>query len=49
MLKNIGTAARKNLEHLLDNKISLELFVKVEKDWRNSVKYLSEFGYKNED
>ncbi len=49
MLKKIGTAARKNLEHLLDTKINLELFVRVEENWRNSVKYLSEFGYKNEE
>jgi len=48
MLKKIGTAARKNLEHLLDTSINLELFVRVENNWRNSSKYLSEFGYKNE-
>ena len=49
MIKKIGTAARKNLEHLLDTPINLELFVRVENNWRNSSKYLSEFGYKNED
>jgi GTP-binding protein Era len=48
MIKKIGTAARKNLEHLLDTPINLELFVRVENNWRNSSKYLSEFGYKNE-
>ena len=48
MLTKIGTAARKNLEHLLDTSINLELFVRVENNWRNSSKYLSEFGYKNE-
>ena len=49
MIKKIGTAARKNLEHLLDTPINLELFVRVENNWRNSSKYLSEFGYKNEE
>lgn len=46
MLKKIGTEARKEIENLLDIKVNLKLWVKVEKNWRdldNKVKY---FGYK---
>jgi GTP-binding protein Era len=35
-LKKIGTAARKELETILDTKIFLELYVKVRKDWREN-------------
>ena len=49
MLKKIGTAARRAIEELLDCKVNLELFVRVEKDWKNSNRYLKEFGYKNEE
>lgn len=46
MLKKIGSEARKEIENLLDTKVNLRLWVKVEKNWRdldNKVKY---FGYK---
>jgi len=46
MLKNIGTAARLDIEELLGAKVFLELFVKVEPDWRNREYYLKNFGYK---
>lgn len=46
MLKKIGTLARKDIEELLGIKVMLETFVRVEKNWRNSNKYLKEFGYK---
>lgn len=49
MLKKIGTSARKAIEEFLSAKVNLELFVRVEKDWKNSNRYLKEFGYKNED
>lgn len=49
MLKKIGTSARKAIEEFLGAKVNLELFVRVEKDWKNSNRYLKEFGYKNED
>ena len=49
MLKKIGSASRATIEDLLGYKIYLELFVRVEKDWKNSNRYLKEFGYKNED
>lgn len=44
-LKKVGTEARKDLETFFDKKIFLELFVKVEKDWRNKDTKLRGFGY----
>ncbi|MFA7156156.1 MAG: GTPase Era [Bacilli bacterium] len=48
MIKNIGIMSRRDIEHLLGSKINLELFVRVEKNWRNEFRYLKEFGYKGE-
>jgi GTP-binding protein Era len=48
MLKEIGTQARLDIEQLLNQKVFLELFVKVEADWRNREYYLKNFGYKPE-
>ena len=48
MLKNIGSMARVDLEALLGGKVYLELFCKVEPDWRNREYYLRSFGYKPE-
>ncbi|WP_277673704.1 GTPase Era [Piscibacillus halophilus] len=48
MLRQIGTEARKDIENLLGSKVYLELWVKVEKDWRNRMHQLRDFGY-NED
>jgi GTP-binding protein Era len=45
MLKRIGTEARKDLEMLFGTQVFLELFVKVEKDWRNSPRVMRELGY----
>ena len=45
MLKKVGTAARKDIEAFIDQKVFLELFVKVDKDWRNDDKKLKRFGY----
>ncbi len=47
-IKTIGQKARRDIEDLLGKHIYLELFVKVEKDWRNQEKSLKEFGYKKE-
>lgn len=47
-LKKVSTEARKSLEKFLDKKVFLRIFVKVDKDWRNSDKRLSQFGYKPE-
>lgn len=44
-LKKVSTEARKSLERFFGKKIFLEIFVKVDKDWRNSPKELDQFGY----
>lgn len=49
MLKKIGTQARKDIEKLLGDKVYLELWVKVQKDWRDKLVYLTDFGYRKED
>ncbi|MCB5950506.1 GTPase Era [Enterococcus sp. BWT-B8] len=49
MLKQIGTKARRDIEHLLDDKVYLELWVKVQKDWRDKKIYLQDFGYRKDD
>ncbi|MCF0116469.1 MAG: GTPase Era [Bacilli bacterium] len=46
MIKRIGMQARYDIENLLGIHCSLKTFVRVEADWRNSPKYLKEFGYK---
>jgi GTP-binding protein Era len=45
MLKKVGMAARSEIEAFFEKKVFLELFVKVEKDWRNKDKQLKLFGY----
>lgn len=49
MIKSIGTDARRDIVKFLNQKVYLELFVKVEENWRNNKKYLKEFGYKIDD
>lgn len=44
-LKRVSSEARKSLEIFFGKKIFLEMFVKVDKDWRNSQKELDHFGY----
>jgi len=44
-LKKVGTEARKDIEAFIGNKVYLEMFVKVNKDWRDDVKKLKRFGY----
>jgi len=46
-LKKVGTEARKDLEDFLQKKVFLELFVKVNKDWRNKEPQLKRYGYIN--
>ena len=46
MLKKIGTAARPDMEKLLDCKVNLKIWVKVRKDWRDNDLQLKSFGYK---
>jgi len=43
-LKQIGIRARKEIEELLGHRVHLELFVKVEEDWRNKEQLLDEYG-----
>lgn len=45
MIKKIGTDARKEVEAFLDQKVFLELFVKVRPKWRDNELYLKEYGY----
>jgi len=47
MLKRIGSAARKDIEAFLKTKVFLEIFCKVEEDWRNREYYLKNFGFKD--
>ena len=47
-LKKVSTEARKSLERFFNKKIFMEIFVKVDKDWRNSQKELNNFGYNPE-
>ena len=44
-LKKIGSEARLDIEKFFEKKVFLEIFVKVEKDWRNRDKQLKSFGY----
>jgi GTP-binding protein Era len=44
-LKRVGIEARKDLEKFFDKKIFLDLYVKVNKNWRNDSKQLRRFGY----
>jgi len=46
-LKEVGRTARQEIEHLLDRKVFLELWVKVKEKWRQDEKLLREFGYYN--
>lgn len=45
MLKDIGIQARKELEHLLQTKVNLQLWIKVSKDWRNRRGLLEQYGF----
>lgn len=49
MIKKIGTDARKDIVKFLGCKVHLDLFVKVEENWRNKKFHLKEFGYANDD
>ena len=47
-LKRVSTEARKSLEHFFGKSIYLEIFVKVDKDWRQSDRAMKSYGYKLE-
>jgi GTP-binding protein Era len=44
-IKKVGSMARKDIERFFEKKVFLEMFVKVEKDWRNKDAALRKFGY----
>ena len=45
MIKKIGTLSRQDIEKFIDQKVFLELFVKVKEKWRDNELYLKEYGY----
>lgn len=45
MLKKIGSAARYEIEKMLEMKVNLQIWVKVRKDWRDSDLFIKNFGY----
>lgn len=47
-IKEIGRLSRIDIAKFLGNKVYLELFVKVEADWRNRKHYLKQYGYHNQ-
>lgn len=49
MLKAIGSAARQQIQALIDGQVYLELFVRVQPKWRQSKANLADFGYRIED
>ena len=44
-MKKIGSAARYEIEQMLECKVNLQLWVKVKKDWRESDFLIKNFGY----
>ncbi|KOO43882.1 GTPase Era [Priestia koreensis] len=49
MLKEVGKRARVDIESLLGSKVFLELWVKVQKDWRNKANQLRDFGFREDE
>lgn len=49
LLKEIGIRARRDIETMLGDKIFLELWVKVQKDWRDKQTHLQDYGYRQKD
>ena len=45
MLKKIGTAARTDIENMLQSKVNLKLWVKVRRDWKDNEQQMKSFGY----
>jgi GTP-binding protein Era len=48
MLKEIGTAARKDIESLLGTRVFLELFVKVQDDWRSKQSFVEDLDWRRQ-
>ncbi|AVK84322.1 GTPase Era [Lysinibacillus sp. B2A1] len=49
LLKEVGIRARKDIEMLLGSKVYLELWVKVQKDWRNKSTHLRDLGFRDDE
>lgn len=49
LLKEVGKRSRHDIENLLGSKVFLELWVKVQKDWRNKASNLRELGFKEDE
>ncbi|QGQ47310.1 GTPase Era [Metabacillus sediminilitoris] len=49
MLKEVGKRARVDIEALLGSKVYLELWVKVQKDWRNKASQLRDYGFREDE
>lgn len=49
LLKEVGTRARKDIEMLLGTNVYLELWVKVQKDWRNKSAHLKDYGFREDE
>ena len=45
MLKRIGSAARREIEDLMDTQVNLQIWVEVRKEWRDSELYMKNYGY----
>ena len=48
MLKRIGSAARREIEEMMETKVNLQLWVKVRKEWRDSELLMKNYGYREE-
>jgi GTP-binding protein Era len=49
MLREIGSRARADIERLMGDKVFLEIWIKVKKDWRNQERMLRNFGFYDEE
>ena len=49
MLRKIGKSARRDIEEMLEEKVNLQLWVKVRRDWRDSDLLLKNYGYNPKD
>lgn len=49
MLKKIGSAARYEIERMMEARVNLRLWVKVRREWRDSELFIKNFGYRKED
>ena len=48
MLKKIGTAARRDIEEMMETKVNLQLWVKVRKEWRDNELLMKNYGYRGD-